>query len=59
MISYNVGINDDAKSKFGTHNWELNVLNILKYKYCVNLSRDMSRDQFPKNRKLLTNGLPV
>ena len=31
------------------------VLNILKYKYCINKSRDMSRDRFSKNRKLLTN----
>ena len=58
LIGYNVGIDDDAKSKFGTHK-ELIVLNILKYKYCVNQSHDMSRDQFAKNRKSLTNGLPV
>ena len=58
LIGYNVGIDNDAKSKFGTHK-ELIVLNILKYKYCVNQSHDMSRDQFAKNRKLLTNGLPV
>ena len=58
MIGYNVGIDDDAKSKFGTHK-ELIVLNILKYKYCVNLARDMSRDQFAKNPKLLTNWWPV
>ena len=35
------------------------VLNILKYKYCVNKSGDMSRDHFAKNRKLLTNWWPV
>ena len=35
------------------------VLNILKYEYCVNQSHDVSRDQLAKNRKLLTNGLPV
>ena len=58
MIGYNVGIDDDAKSKSGTHK-ELIVLNILKYKYCVNLARDMSRDQFAKNPKLLTNWWPV
>ena len=58
MIGYNVGIDDDAKSKFGTHK-ELIVLNILKYKYCVNLACDMSRDQFAKNPKLLTNWWPV
>ena len=38
---------------------ELIVLNILKYKHCVNKSRDMSRDHFAKNRKLLTNWWPV
>ena len=35
------------------------VLNILKNKYCVNKSGDMSRDHFAKNRKLLTNWWPV
>ena len=58
LIGYNVGIDDDAKSKFGTQK-ELIVLNSLKSKYCVNKSHDMSRDQFAKNRKLLTNVLPV
>ena len=29
------------------------------YKHCVNKSRDMSRDHFAKNRKLLTNWWPV
>ena len=38
---------------------ELMVLNILKYKHCVNKSRDMSRDHFAKNRKLLTSWWPV
>ena len=38
---------------------ELIVLNILKYKYCVNKSGDMSRDCFAKNRKLSTNWWPV
>ena len=38
---------------------ELIVLTILKYKHCVNKSRDMSRDHFAKNRKLLTNWWPV
>ena len=37
----NFGIDDGPESKFGTHK-ELIVLNILKYKYCVNKSRDMS-----------------
>ena len=54
IIDYNFGIDDSAKLKFGTHK-ELIVLNILKYKYCVNKSRDISRDHFAKNRKLLTN----
>ena len=30
---------------FGTHN-ELIVINILKYGYCVNRPRDVSRDHF-------------
>ena len=55
---YNFGIDDGAESKFGT-NKELIVLNILKYEYCVNKSRDMSRDHFAKNCKLLTNWWPV
>ena len=55
---YHFGIDDGAESKFGTHK-ELIVLNILKYKHCVNKSRDMSRDHFAKNRKLLTNWWPV
>ena len=38
---------------------ELIVLNILKYNYCVHKSRDMSRDHFAKNRKLLPNWWPV
>ena len=32
-------------------NKELIVLNILRCKYCVNKSRDMSRDHFSKNLK--------
>ena len=35
------------------------VLNILKNKYGVNKSDDMSPDHFAKNRKLLTNWWPV
>jgi len=58
MIDYNFGIDDVAESKFGTHK-ELIVLNSLKYKYCVSKSRDMSRDHFVKNCKLLTNWWPV
>ena len=48
FIGYNFGIDDGPKSKlskFGTHK-ELIVLNILEYKYCVNKSRDLSRDHF-------------
>ena len=58
IIDYNFGIDDSVELKFGTHK-ELIVLNILKYKYCVNKSRDMSRDHFAKNRILLTNWWPV
>ena len=42
-IGYKFGTNHRAESNFGTHK-ELIVLNILKYKYCVNKSRDVSRD---------------
>ena len=56
MIDYNFGIDDVAESKFDTHR-ELIVLNSLKYK--VSKSRDMSRDHFVKNCKLLTNWWPV
>ena len=58
FIGYNLSIDDGAESKFGTHK-ELIVLTILKYKYGVNKSRDMSRDHFAKNRKLLTKWWPV
>ena len=44
---YNFGIDDGEDSKFGTDK-ELIVLNILKYKHCVNNSRDVSRDHFAK-----------
>ena len=54
IIGYKFGIDDGAESKFNTHK-ELIVLNIFKYKYCVDKSRDVSRDHFAKNRKLLTN----
>ena len=43
----NFGIDDSAELKF-SKNKELIVLNILRYKYCVNKSRDMSRDHFAK-----------
>ena len=49
----NLGIDDGAESKFGTHK-ELIVLNILKYIQRVN----MSRDHFAKNRKLLSSWWP-
>ena len=42
-MGYNFGADHEAESKFGTHK-ELIVLNILKYEYCVNKSRGMSRD---------------
>ena len=53
-IGYNFGIDDGPESKFGTHK-EFIALNILEYKYCVNKSRDLSRDHFANNRKSLTN----
>ena len=58
FIGYNFGLDDGAESKTGTHK-ELNILTILKYKHCVNKSRDLSCDHFAKNRKLLTNWWPV
>ena len=58
FIGYNFGIDDPTESKFGTHE-ELIVLNILKYKCCVNNSSDLSRDHFAKICKLLTNRWPV
>ena len=53
MIGYNFNIDDGTESKLGTHK-ELTVLNILKYKYCVN-----KRDHFAKHCKLLTNWWPA
>ena len=44
MVTLNQNLTD-----IGTHK-ELIVLNILKYKYCVNQSH-MSRDHFAKNSK--------
>ena len=38
-IGYNFGIDDGAESEFGTYK-ELTVIDILKYKHCVNKSRD-------------------
>ena len=43
---------------FGTHK-ELIVRHILKYKYWINESRDMAREHFAKNLKVLTNWWPV
>ena len=54
IIGYNFGIDDGSESKFRTHK-ELIVLNIIKYKDCINNSRDMSPEHFAKNCKLLTN----
>ena len=51
-------MDDGTELKFGTDK-ELIVLNNLKYKYCVNKSRDTSRDHFAKNCKLLTNWWPI
>ena len=44
----NLGIDDGAESKFGTHK-ELIVLNILKYIQRVN----MSRDHFAKKSQII------
>ena len=54
IIGYNFGIDDGAKSKFGTHK-KLIVLNISEYKYCVNKSSGISCDPLAKNPKLLSN----
>ena len=45
-----LGTDHGTDSKFAT-NRELIALNILRCKYCVNKSRDMSRDHFSKNLK--------
>ena len=50
-----MGIADRSESKFNAYK-ELIVFIILKYKYFVYKSRDISRDHFAKNRKLLTIG---
>ena len=42
---YNFGTDDGAESKVGAQK-KLIVLNILKYKYCVNKSCDISRVYF-------------
>ena len=43
FIGYNFGLDDGPESKTGTHK-ELIAFKILKYKYCVNQSRDMPLD---------------
>ena len=43
FVGYNFGLDDGAESKTGTHK-ELIAFKILKYKYCVNQSRDMPLD---------------
>ena len=45
-----LGTDRAIDAKFAT-NKELIVLNTLRCKYCVNKSRDMSRDHFSKNLK--------
>ena len=47
-------MDDGAESKFGTQK-ELIVLNILKYKHCVNTSREMS--PFEAGQNTFKNGL--
>ena len=49
------GYSCNTQSKFGAAHIKDSVLNVLKYKYCVNKSRDMSSDHFAKNRKKLNN----
>ena len=51
-----MGIDDRSESKFGTYK-ELIVFIILKYKYCVYKSRDISRDHFAKKRKKSSDGI--
>ena len=58
FIGYNFGLDDGAESKTGTHK-ELVAFKILKYKYCVNQSRDMPLDHFTENGKLLFDWWPV
>ena len=58
FIVYNFGLDDGAESKTGRRK-ELVAFKILKYKYWVNQSRDMSRDHLTENRKLLFDWWPV
>ena len=58
FIGCNFSLDDGAESKIGTHK-ELFAFNILKYKYCVNQSRDISRDHFTEILKFLLDWWPV
>ena len=58
IIGYNFGTDGGTESKFVTRK-ELIVLNISKYEYCVNKSRDMPHNHFAKNCKLLLSWWPV
>ena len=55
FIAYNVGTDYGAGIKIW-YTKELIVVNISKYKYCVNRSRDMSFDHFSKNLKIDETG---
>ena len=50
FIGYNFGSDYGAESEFGTHKELIvvNVVNISKYRYCVNKSLDISDDRFAK-----------
>ena len=54
MIDYTNGF-DECVGQLQRRLKELTVLNILKYEYCVN----KSRDHFAKNCTLLTNWWPA
>ena len=47
FIGYNFGSDYGAESEFGKRK-ELIVVNILKYRYCVNKSLDISDDRLAK-----------
>ena len=51
-VTFEINLDDGAELRFGT-NEEVIVLKILKFKWCVNWSRDISSDHFAKKRKLL------
>ena len=50
LLALNFGIDDGAGTKFGTLK-ELIFLNIFKNYYCINKSRDVSRDHLARNCK--------